>query len=303
MTDEFELLARLRERLPAATAGQLWVGDDAAVLEGGLLVATDALVDGVHFRLESCGAESVGWKALAVNLSDLAAMGGIPSAALAAVVSPAALGAADGILAGMADAAAAFACPLVGGDLTSGPVLVCAVTVLGRAPASGAVTRGGARVGDTVFVTGSLGGAAAARRAVDAGAAADPAGRERLDRPVPRLAEGRAAAAAGATAMIDVSDGFARDLGHIADESGVGVRVEAARLPLGATATLVDALGGGDDYELVFTAPDPTAVAGAFSAAGCPAPTAVGRIVAEGRALETAEGERELTPVGWEHVV
>lgn len=286
---ERAFLERLRARLPAAPDGQVWVGDDAAVLEGGLLFATDALVAGVHFDPAWAGPEDVGWKALAVNLSDLAAMGGAPVAAVAAVVVPSQPpGSADGVLAGMAEASERFACPLVGGDTTSGAELVVAVAVLGRAAPQGAVLRSGARPGDTVFVTGALGGA---KRALDTGE-----GRDRLRRPVPRLEEGRAAVSAAATAMIDVSDGLAVDLARVCEASGVGVLLDEAAVPLAPGASLADALGGGDDYELCFTAANVGAVVEAFAAAELGPPAAVGRITAPG-------GGRALPDVGWEHPV
>ncbi|MFZ4585759.1 MAG: thiamine-phosphate kinase [Acidimicrobiia bacterium] len=301
MVGEFEFLTRLRDRLPHAPEGQLWSGDDAAVLANGLLAATDALVDNVHFRLSRGAPADVGWKSIAVNVSDLAAMGGTPTAALAAVALPPDLAVADALVDGMIAACEAFGCPLVGGDLTTAPVAMIAVAALGQAPATGPVTRAGARPGDTVFVTGSLGAAAGALHAIDRSEVPHPEGVVRLDRPVARLAEGQAAARAGARAMIDVSDGFAQDLGHICDESGVGVRVDAEAVPVGPGATIDDALAGGDDYELVFCAPDPDAVRAAFVAAGLAPPSAVGTIVEGGRTVVVDGREQALGVGGWEH--
>jgi len=303
MVAEFEFLARLRNRLPAPPSGQLWIGDDAAVLANGVLAATDALVDGGHFRCDRSAAHDIGWKAMAVNVSDIAAMGGTPTAALAAVVVPSGDAVIEPLVEGLADAADAFGCPLVGGDLTTGPAVMVTVAVLGTAPVTGAVTRAGARVGDTVFVTGTLGGPAAALRALERAEAVAPEARIRLERPTPRVGEGRAAASAGATAMIDVSDGFARDLSHICDESGVGVRIHADALPVGAGASVDDALTGGDDYELIFCAPDPAAVAATFVGIGLAVPTAVGEVVAAGRTLVRDGRETDLGAGGWEHQV
>lgn len=282
------------------------MGDDAAVLEDGLLLATDALVAGVHFSLTWSSAEDVGWKALAVNLSDIAAMAGTPVAAVAAViVPPTPPGLADRVLAGLAQAADALACPLVGGDTTSGGELALSVAVLGRVAGSGPVLRSGAQAGDTVFVTGALGGAKRAFDQLAEGDEVTPGLLERLRRPIPRLAEGRAAASAGASAMIDVSDGLAADLGHLCDESGVGARIEASAIPAALSASLDDALTGGDDYELCLTAPDVATVSDAFTGAGLPTPTAIGRVTeAKGCVLVHADGrEVALEPAGWEHEI
>ena len=261
---EHAFLERLRARLPPAPEGQVWIGDDAAVLDG-LLVTTDALVERLHFDLAWCSAGDVGWKALAVNLSDIAAMGGTPRAAVATlVVPPDRPGLADQVIDGVAAAATAFGCPLVGGDTTAGLALMVSVTVLGDCGPTGPVLRSGARPGDAVFVTGEMGGAAAALEALRDGRVVAPALARRLHRPTPRLREGHAAAAGGATAMIDISDGLAMDLGHVCDASRVGARVQETAVPLAPGATFPHTLDG-DDYELRFTAPDPEAVARHFA--------------------------------------
>jgi thiamine-monophosphate kinase len=284
----------------------VWLGDDTAVLAGGLLFATDALAEGVHFDLSFSTLPDAGWKAVAVNCSDLAAMGGTPRAAVAAVVVPEGRpGVADGLAEGVVAAAGALACPLVGGDTAVGPALVIAVTVLGYAPPVGAVLRSGARPGDAVFVTGTLGGPRAALGALRRGDEPPADSVARLHRPVPRLAEGPVAAGAGAGAMIDLSDGLSSDLAHICRQSGVGAVLEAAAIPLGAGASLEDALAGGDDYELCFTAPDPGRVEQAFLAAGLAAPARIGTVT-EGREIAVKEGDgrvRPLPPAGWEHPV
>lgn len=284
----------------------MWLGDDAAVLAGGLLFATDAMVESIHFDLRFSTLFDAGWKVLAVNCSDLAAMGGAPRAAVAAVVLPGGRpGVADEVAGGVRAAAEAMGCPLVGGDTTVGDQLVLSVAVLGDAPPGGAVLRSGARPGDAVFVTGSLGGPRAALAALRRGEEPPAESVERLHRPVPRLAEGRAAADAGATAMIDISDGLASDLGHICRQSGVGVVLEGAVIPLGAGASLEDALAGGDDYELCFTAPDADRVAEVFLAAGLAAPARIGTVT-PGREIAVREGDGALRPVppsGWEHPV
>lgn len=276
------------------------------MLAGGLLFATDVLAERVHFDLGLSGPIDAGWKALAVNCSDLAAMGGAPRAAVAAVVVPAGRpGVADAVGEGLAGAAGAFACPLVGGDTAVGESLVISVAVLGDAPVSGAVLRSGARPGDVIFVTGSLGGPRAALDALRRGQTPDPAGVGRLHRPVARLAEGSVAAGAGANAMIDLSDGLSSDLRHIVRASGGRARIDAAAVPCGPGATLADALAGGDDYELCFTAPDGERIEAAFAAAGLPLPVRIGTVVAgAGLGLVGVDGtERELPSGGFEHDV
>ncbi len=233
LTTEFALIERLRERF----AG---IGDDAAVVDppdGPLLLAADAIVAGVHTP-EDVPLEDVGWKAVVVNVSDIAAMGGRPLYLLVTVAAPPGTDL-DRLFDGIAEAAQAYVCPVVGGDLTSGDTLVVTVAVAGTVDGT-PVMRSGASPGEAIYVTGPLGAAAAS-------------GWTR--RPAARVAEGVDARGAGATAMIDVSDGLIADLGHIADESGVGFALD--EVPLAPGATLEQALTGGEDYELVFTAPAP----------------------------------------------
>ncbi|HET9770676.1 MAG TPA: AIR synthase-related protein, partial [Acidimicrobiia bacterium] len=165
--------------------------------------------------------------------------------------------------------------------------------------------RRGAAPGDSVFVTGSLGGSRAALAALRRGNEADPVSLARLRRPVPRLVEGRSAAAAGATAMIDLSDGLSSDLAHLCRASGVGARLQASAIPVGPGAAVDDALAGGDDYELCFTAADPARVAEAFAAAGLHLPAPIG-VITDGDEvlLGTPNGGTwPLAPSGWEHPV
>ena len=305
---EFAFIERVRGLVGGSTPGERWIGDDTAVLDDGLLFATDALVDGVHFRLDWCDPADVGWKAVAVNVSDVAAMGGIPRAIVASIVaSPGggSTGIADQVMAGVVEAATAFRCPLVGGDTTSGPTLVVTVAIMGIVDEGAAVCRDGARSGDTVFVTGELGGATAALHDLVAGREPRPELAARLHRPTPRVAEGRAAADAGATAMIDISDGLAGDHGHIAEASQVGVRIEADRVPVAEGISLAEALVGGDDYELCFTAPDSDRVADVFREWGLAAPHPIGEITrSSSRELVLADGSTEPFPTkGYEHRV
>lgn len=279
------------------------MGDDAAVLADGLLMATDLLAQGVHFDLAWCSGEDVGWKALAVNCSDVAAMGGVPTAAVVALAVPGVPGLAESVMEGLAEAAVAFGCPLVGGDTSAAPLLVVSVAVVGRAAPAGAVRRCGARPGDQVFVTGALGAAASALRVLQSGGTPPASSLARLRRPDPRLAEGLAAGGGGASSMIDVSDGLARDLSHLCQESGVGMRLWGRRIPLAPGASLEQALRGGDDYELAFTAPEPAVVVRSFDRRGLPPPLSIGEVVAgTGLVLTDDSGEEQpLSTSGWEH--
>ena len=278
-------MSELRRRLPPAPPDEVWIGDDAAVLrppEGALLLAADALVEGVHWDPSVVGTDDAGWKALAVNVSDLAAMGGRPLHCVVTVAVPAGrAGDLDRLYDGLEAAAKAFDCPIVGGDLTGGPALVVTVAVTGTVDDGVPVLRSGARAGDLLLVTGPLGAASAALRE-----------RRPSARVTPRVAEGIAARRAGATAMLDLSDGLLMDVRRLAEASGVGVVVED--VPVADGATLEDALGGGDDYELLFTA----ASAPAFGD-GLPPPFVIGRCTSD--PAERRFGAGPLPEGGWEH--
>jgi thiamine-monophosphate kinase len=302
------IIERLRRRL-AAPAGQTWVGDDAAVVTGptgALLLAADAVVAGVHADLALVGLDDLGWKAMVANVSDIAAMGGRPTYALVTVAGPLGDLDVDLLYDGLTAAGEAYGCPVVGGDLSSAPTLVVTVAMTGDGGVGGPppVLRSGARPGDTLFTTGPLGSSAAGLallRADRAREAPDLALAHR--RPRARVAEGRAARAAGATAMIDVSDGLAADVRHLAEASGVGVVIEHVPVAIGVNRVSDDpetlALGGGEDFELVFAAPDPGRVEAAFAEAGLGRPIRVGRCTAD--AGERRLGDGGLPLVGWEH--
>ena len=296
------------------------IGDDAAVLDLGrpAVACVDVLVDGVHFRRGVAPPRDIGHKALAVNLSDLAAMGAVPRAALVGLTLPAdgmPAGELDELYAGMERLAARHGVTLAGGDTTAGPVLSLAVTALGEMePGVAPLRRAAGLPGDVLCVTGPLGAAAAGLllaegRAPRAATARAGALLDALHRPEPRVAEGRALAAGGARAGLDLSDGLVIDAGRLAAESGCAARVALERVPRAAgvdelaravgAAPDVLAATGGDDYELLVAVP-PARVA-ALSAV-LPRPLApVGTLVAG----EGVEATRDGAPVtlkraGWE---
>jgi thiamine-monophosphate kinase len=323
---EFELLARIRERLPEPGSRlRLGSGDDAAIATPGGATATsvDALVEGVHFRREQASLAQIGHKALAAALSDLAAMGAEPGEAYVVLGVPSDLGEEGCIelLDGMTSLAAATGTTLAGGDLTRSAELILAVTVVGHAAAPEAfVTRDGARTGDVLVLTGEIGGAGAghllleqpelAGRLPEATAAAL---RRRQLEPQPRLQAGRALAAAGATAMIDVSDGLGGDARHIAERSSVGLRIDATDLPLaGGVAevagdgrdALALAVSGGEDYELLATLPASRLgeAEGKLQETGGPTLKRIGEVVAgSGVEIRLPDGGL-LEPVGFDQL-
>ncbi|MDQ6880910.1 MAG: thiamine-phosphate kinase [Pseudomonadota bacterium] len=309
---EFELIERYFKR-PAGRIA-LGIGDDCALLTPAagmqLAISTDMLVEGRHF-LATVDAFALGHKALAVNLSDLAACGARPLAFSLALALPRVDDAwLDGFARGLFALADAHVCELLGGDTTRGPLTIC-ITVYGEVPAGQALLRSGARVGDDVYVSGTLGDARLAlgvlRGDLSLPAEASAAARMRLERPIARVALGQALRGM-ATSAIDVSDGLAGDLGHVLRQSGVGARIETAAaigllaasagaggaaLDLSTETLLELVLAGGDDYELAFTAPVSAraAVQAAGTASNTPV-TRIGQIEAEpGLRLVDAQGE------------
>jgi thiamine-monophosphate kinase len=298
---EFELLAKLRERLPApGPRVRLGSGDDAAVTVPGGATATsvDAILDGVHFRRGDATPEQIGAKALATALSDLAAMGAEAGEAYVVVGVPPDLDEDEflALLDGMLVLAAATGTALVGGDVTRAPALTLAVTVVGHAAAPELlVSRAGAEPGDSLVLTGELGGAAAGlllleRPELTAAVPADTAEllRRRQLEPSPRLRSGLGLARAGARAMIDLSDGLGGDAGHLAAASGVGLQFDAATLPLAKGVAEVAAAAGRDPLELAASGGEDYELLAAL-----PADRLAEAAVAIGEAAEAT-----LTPVG-----
>ena len=311
---EFELIRRhfQRQRPPRADV-PLGIGDDCALLQPApgqqLAVSTDMLVEGRHF-VSTVDPARLGHKALAVNLSDLAAMGAEPLGFTLALALPQANEAwLAGFARGLFALADAHGCELVGGDTTRGPLNLC-ITVMGQVPPGLALKRAAACVGDDIYVSGSLGDARLALEVFRGGVALDAAAftrvRERMERPTPRLTLGLALRGV-AHAAADISDGLSGDLGHILRASGVGATLQAAAL-LRATSddlrssgdplALEYALTGGDDYELVFTAPphhrDAVAQAAAQAGVGV---TCIGQIdAAPGLRLVDAQQQQLALP-------
>jgi len=282
---EFEIIERYFTRAGSDRDVILGIGDDAAVIavDGHVAVTVDTLVAGVHFP-DGMAPNLLGHRLLAVNLSDLAAMGARPRWSTLALTMPAAdelwL---DGFSRGLFELADRYGVSLVGGNLSRGP-LTLTMQLMGTVEPKNMLTRGGGHVGDDVYVTGTLGDSSAGimlileRSSAPQGSAA-AALKERFYRPVPRVGAGLALGPL-ATAAIDVSDGLLADLGHICKASGCGATIDVERVPLSAELlslfppqeALAHALGGGDDYELCFTAPPSRAeeIEAALEAAATP---------------------------------
>lgn len=327
---ELALIETIRRRaLATATPSlRLGIGDDCALLgvKAGeeVAVTTDLSIENRHFRLDWHPAEAVGHRTLARGLSDLAAMGARPCAAFLSLALPSALTKApkskkswaDRFFDGFLALAEEHATPLAGGDLAESPLALADIVLVGAIKKGRALLRSGARAGDLIYVTGRLGGSALGLAQIEAAARHAKHGRKSAAKraqetplgphlyPQPRLAQGQFLAQRGlATAAMDVSDGLSIDLARLAAASGVATEIDATALPLFDGATREQALDGGEDYELLFTArPEakiPAAIAGV-------AVTRIGRIIArrKGRpAVALCEGKKKtpLEPKGWQH--
>jgi thiamine-monophosphate kinase len=298
------LIRRIRQRFGPKAAGlPVGIGDDAAVFDipqgYSLVFCSDLVAENTHFIRDMHPADSLGYKAVAVNVSDVAAMGGVAMHFLISLAAPADLDWSwiEGFFDGVEGASRQFDVSLVGGDSSSAEHIFVDVSMIGRVRSGQAVQRSGAKVGDGIYVTGALGSSALGLDLMKAGKTNDPAVRRHLF-PEARHKVGPAVAGQ-AHAMIDVSDGMSTDLSHILEESKVSARIYKDRLPIWRGADIEHALHGGEEYELIITAPDlPPAVDGVPL-------TRIGEIIESAMEHQAflIEGAREsvLKPRGWQH--
>ena len=319
---EFGLIERLSSIIGPEAPPDLIVGigDDAAAWRVGdqvLLATTDTLVEGVHFLPEFAPWSDVGWKALAVNVSDIAAMGGEPLFALVTLALPleTEVSFAEELYAGLTECAREYGITVAGGDIVRAPQIAVTVALIGRAQTREGepllMRRDGAKDGDVIAVTGTLGDSAAGLWRLRKGATEDDALVRAHLRPLPRLAEALEATQAGIICAIDVSDGLLQDLGHICQKSGLGAEVREEALPLSDDLraaypedAIALAVGGGEDYELLITGDE-----GAVEQVGdeiSATLTVIGRMVEstehKPRLLDGAGNERAVAVHGWDHL-
>ncbi|WP_031468825.1 thiamine-phosphate kinase [Sciscionella sediminilitoris] len=305
-TGEFGAIERITDGLRQPASTLLGPGDDAAVVaaaSGSVVACTDTIVESVDFRLDWSSPQQVGRKAAAINLADISAMGAVPTALLATLSAPAEteLAVLEGIGAGMAEEAANLGAGLVGGDLSSANQLVISVTALGDLEGRAAVTRSGARPGNVVAVAGKLGWSAAGFAVLSRGFRAPGAVVNVHRCPQPPYAEGQRAAAAGATAMTDVSDGLLADLGHIAAASGVAIDLRAEALTPDDRLIEVGSALGADPMSWVLTGGEDHALAATFAvAAAVPEQWLIIGEVTEGSGV-TVDGAEYEGAQGWQH--
>jgi thiamine-monophosphate kinase len=320
---ELALLEKIRARTPGSSASglRLGIGDDCALIRlrpgEELAVTTDLSISGRHFRLDWHSPESIGHRALARGLSDLAAMGARPLAAFLSLGLPRELVQSakgrrpwlDRFFDGFFALAEAHKTPLAGGDLAESPLATADIVLTGAVRRGQALLRSGARTGDRIYVTGQLGGAAAGLELLAHGAASRPSKSMATKLaphlyPQPRIAQGLWLVRHGAaSAAMDLSDGLSLDLARLCAASRVAAEIDAAALPLAPGATLEQALDGGEDYELLFTAPPTARLPRSIHGVKI---TPIGRILGRRAAappvmLVTAQGARPLAPKGWEH--
>ena len=296
-----------QSRNPAVSRG---MGDDCAIMRISpgheLLVTTDFSIENIHFRRRWHPARSVGHRCLARGLSDIAAMGGEPLACFLSLGLPPKLPQrwADDFLRGLTALARRSGVQLAGGDTSAAHEIVADIIVAGQVPRGRALLRSGARPGDLIYVTGELGGSTATLKELLAGAKVRPVPGSRHFFPEPRLKPGAWLRKRRlATAMIDLSDGLSIDLGHICEESGVSAMVDWRKLPVARAATLELALHGGEDYELLFTAPPKAKIPGTIERVKI---TQIGSITKKDyraaiRIIDENGRAHALGPLGWQH--
>jgi thiamine-monophosphate kinase len=304
---EFGLITRITagRGLPPATF--LGPGDDAAVLaaaDGRVVVTTDMLVEGVHFRLDWSTPHQVGRKAIAASLADVVAMGAVPTALVVGLAVPGntPVSTVDGLVAGMWEEAGRVGAGIVGGDVVSSAEIVVSVTALGDLQGRAPVTRSGAQAGDVLGLCGRLGWSAAGLAVLRRGFRSPLAvvGAHRV--PEPPYGAGPQAAAAGATAMIDVSDGLLADAGHLAAASGVGIDIDSATVPIASRLVEVASALGADVQHWVLTGGEDHALLASFPAEiALPAGWTVLGVVAEGHGVTVDGRPYDVLPAGWEH--
>ncbi|HTF07765.1 MAG TPA: thiamine-phosphate kinase [Asanoa sp.] len=305
-TGEFGLIARVTARLQPGASTLLGPGDDAAIVSAPdrrVVASTDALVEGRHFRRDWASGVEIGHRAAAANLADIAAMGATPTALLVALCAPPGLDArwAEELADGLAAEAATVGAAVVGGDMAGSPTLTIVVTALGDLGGRRPVTRDGARAGDVVALCGRVGYAAAGYTVLSRGFRTPVLLVDAYRRPRVPYAAGPAAARAGATAMLDVSDGLLQDLGHVAKASKVAIDIDRGAFEVppqmrdAAQALGVDpyhwVLGGGDDHALAATFPQDRTLPEGWRE--------IGR-VSEGTGV-TVDGKPPKGPIGWDH--
>ena len=302
---EFGLIARITEGRVLSPGTLLGPGDDAAVLtaaDGRVVVTTDVLVEGVHFRLDWSTPHQVGRKAVAANLADVVAMGAVPTALVVGLAVPGQtpVSTVDGLATGMWEEAGRVGAGIIGGDMVSSAEIVLSVTALGDLRGRAPVTRGGARPGDVLAVCGRLGWSAAGLAVLRQGLRSPAAVVSAHQVPEPPYTAGPQAAAAGATAMIDISDGLLADAEHLAEASGVAIDIDSAAVPVAELVDVAAALGV-DARHWVLTGGEDHALLACFPAAALPAGwTRLGE-VRTGAGVTVDGRPYEVLPGGWEH--
>lgn len=305
-TGEFAVIEAITAGLVLPAGTDVGPGDDAAVLRAGdgrVVVSTDMLVDGVHFRSDWATGEQIGRRAALAAMADICAMGAMPTALVVALAAPAGTPTAlvTAIGSGISTAAAELGAGLVGGDLTRADILTLALTVLGDLRGAAPVLRSGARPGDVVALAGRVGWAAAGLAVLSRGFRSPALVVNAYKVPEPPLSAGPLAAACGATAMIDVSDGLLADLGHIAEASGVHIDVMSASLPVPGRLVEVGSALGKDPKVWLLTGGDDHALAATFPAGtDLPAPWAAIGTVTDGSGVTVDRAVFEGEP-GWQH--